>query len=227
MAPSPCHPALSGEELCFEEARAARWFARRAAEQASSAMMSALRPQLSCVEELPDMEMEGDTCAISAPLVAGRSSPGSAEAAEQAAAQIKTAALQLHATQQLEEAIVPVRPESSPAAAEQAAAVGSPVAAAERLQPQQGGAAGMGAEEAPPAGHAAEQAAGPVHALKEQHPTATSEQQQQAAQLNSTGQAAPLNPELCSNPGVPFEPTVTLSTRDAFAALNDMFGVSS
>lgn len=116
------------------------------------------------------------------------------------------------------------------------AAFGSPVmveAIAAPPSPAEAGAEVAGAEEAP--APAAEQAAGPAAA-----PSTAQEREEEAAvsPADSTDEAAePASSAEQQQPGLrptPFaqqaepaacEPTVTLSSRDAFAAINQMFGV--
>ncbi|EFN53840.1 hypothetical protein CHLNCDRAFT_135925 [Chlorella variabilis] len=225
-----------GEELCFEEARAAAWLQRRAAEE-QAAEAAAAAAEAEAGDDLPDMnlDLEGDTCALGVVLGASAGTPAAAQAAvpaEPPPQQQQQRASPLPAAQAGSPLVVPtveVAEEACPAA------FGSPVmveAIAAPPSPAEAGAEVAGAEEAP--APAAEQAAGPAAA-----PSTAQEREEEAAvsPADSTDEAAePASSAEQQQPGLrptPFaqqaepaacEPTVTLSSRDAFAAINQMFG---
>ncbi|KAL4440602.1 hypothetical protein ABPG75_003603 [Micractinium tetrahymenae] len=240
----------SGEELCFEEVRAVRWLQQRREEEQAAAAVAANTAQQGEEEDLPDMELE--TCAIMAVGEAGAARPeaqaAAAEASGMDAEQAQPAGLEC--------CPAPAAAAAGPAVTEAAdpAAFGSPVAAEELGQAQPGAAAQSVQQpaddlqaQAGPAAVAAEQAAstaaqaGPAPdslAAAEQQLAAHPTRFEQPADAEAAAGAALEQPgrfeaalaaafgQQPDEHGAGFEPTMTLSTRDALAAINQMFGGS-
>ena len=232
-----------GEELCFEEVRGAAWLQRRQAQAAAVAAQQAARAD-------DDMELDGDTCVLpSGPPPAmlscarparPQASPAAELAAEEAAAFGSPAAVGEPAAQASPAAAV------SPAGMaerELQAPAPSPQPAAEEAAVWQPEAATLEHE---PAAEEAAEAAGEQQGADVLLPTPfdlpastekpdAAEQRADAAEEPAEAQSAeaveaqpspaPASGMQHEPAGGMSEPTITLSTRDAFAAINQMFGV--
>lgn len=230
-----------GEELSFEEVRGAAWLQRRQVEQAAAVAQQAPRAD-------DDMELDGDTCVLPCglpPAMLSCARPARPRASPAAAEEV--AGLGSPAAVGGPAAPSPA-PLASPAAGELEAPAPSPQPAAEEAVPMQPEAAAPLEDE--PAAAAAEEAREEQQAADVLLPTpfdlpASAEKPEAAeqpveavvaaepavAEVAEADEAA--HPSAAPASGLQFEaagglsePTITLSTRDAFAAINQMFGVS-
>lgn len=220
----------SGEELCFEEVRAARWQQQRREEQEAAAAAAAA----GVPGEDDDMELEGDTCAIMAP-------PGGGAAMAVGGVPLEQQEAAGQPFQMQEEAPCAASPPAAAPAAEQGSpelgvasgVFGSPVPVTAPLQAEQQGPAELPGDE---------EEGMPAVAEQEAHPTEEAGPAAGGAAACAAAAPASLSPEqpagradsvelLAPSPSgeaagfAGLEPTMTLSTKDAFAAINQMFGV--
>ncbi len=239
---SRCEPLPNlrpGEELCFEEVRGAAWLQRRQAQAAAAAAQQATRTD-------DDMELDGDTCVLpSGPPPAmlscarparPQASPAAQPAAGEAAAFSSPAAVGEPAAQASPAAAVSPAgaggelqapaPSVQPAAEEatvlqpEAAALEHEPAAAEDAAEQQGADVLLPTPFDLPASAEKPDAAEQLADAAEE-PAET----QSAEAVEAQPSPSPASGMQHEPAGGLAEPTITLSTRDAFAAINQMFGV--
>ncbi|PSC71993.1 mitotic checkpoint serine threonine-kinase BUB1 [Micractinium conductrix] len=199
----------SGEELCYEEVRAAVW--RQRQQQAEA---QAMQEGVDVSEEQPDMELE--TCAVmatAAKLVAEEQAPAAMEREVTPPLPPTAAAEPAVSEGAFGSPVDPEGPEQAPAEASPAAEPAAPADRPASPAAEAGvGAAAAGAENAALAAPAADDA--------DPADVAMSAAEQLAARPAPFEQQAEASQE---HAGL-HEPTVTLNTADAFAAINGMFG---